>query len=73
MVLSVPGAMLALYLTGSALSMPSMIGLIMPMGIATKNSILLVVPVVYSSVDDAVQWMRRRIRSSRWNAGLSTV
>lgn len=42
LVLSVPGAVLALFLTGSALSMPSMIGLIMLMGIATKNSILLV-------------------------------
>lgn len=42
LVLSVPGAFLALFLTGSALSMPSMIGLIMLMGIATKNSILLV-------------------------------
>ena len=29
-------------MTGTALSMPSMIGLIMLMGIATKNSILLV-------------------------------
>ncbi|MHC8285742.1 efflux RND transporter permease subunit [Pseudomonas sp. XS1P51] len=42
LVLAIPGAVLALYLTGSALSMPSMIGLIMLMGIATKNSILLV-------------------------------
>lgn len=42
LVLSVPGACLALFLTGSALSMPAMIGLIMLMGIATKNSILLV-------------------------------
>jgi multidrug efflux pump subunit AcrB len=42
LVLSVPGAVLALLVTGSALSMPSMIGLIMLMGIATKNSILLV-------------------------------
>jgi multidrug efflux pump subunit AcrB len=40
--LSVPGAFLALFVTGSTLSMPSMIGLIMLMGIATKNSILLV-------------------------------
>lgn len=42
LVLSIPGAILALFLTGSALSMPAMIGLIMLMGVATKNSILLV-------------------------------
>ena len=42
LVLSVPGAILALFITRTALSMPSMIGLIMLMGIATKNSILLV-------------------------------
>jgi multidrug efflux pump subunit AcrB len=42
LVLSVPGAFLALYITHTALSMPSMIGLIMLMGIATKNSILLI-------------------------------
>ena len=42
LVLSVPGAFLALFITGTAISMPSMIGLIMLMGVATKNSILLV-------------------------------
>ncbi|MBI3381702.1 MAG: efflux RND transporter permease subunit [Aquabacterium sp.] len=42
LVLSIPGAFVALYVTQTALSMPSMIGLIMLMGIATKNSILLV-------------------------------
>ncbi|OFZ68717.1 MAG: RND transporter [Betaproteobacteria bacterium RBG_16_56_24] len=42
LVLSVPGAFLALFLTRTSISMPSMIGLIMLMGIATKNSILLV-------------------------------
>jgi len=42
LVLSVPGAFLALFVTHTALSMPSMIGLIMLMGIATKNSILLI-------------------------------
>ena len=42
LILSVPGAFLALFLTRSAISMPSMIGIIMLMGIATKNSILLV-------------------------------
>ena len=42
LVLSVPGALLALIVTHTALSMPAMIGLIMLMGIATKNSILLI-------------------------------
>jgi len=42
LVLSVPGAFLALFVTQQSLSMPSMIGLIMLMGIATKNSILLI-------------------------------
>jgi len=42
LILSIPGAMLALFITRTALSMPSMIGLIMLMGIATKNSILLI-------------------------------
>jgi multidrug efflux pump subunit AcrB len=40
--LSIGGAFVALLLTGTAFSMPSLIGLIMLMGIATKNSILLV-------------------------------
>ncbi|HJV94869.1 MAG TPA: efflux RND transporter permease subunit, partial [Albitalea sp.] len=42
LLLSIPGAFLALFITHTAVSMPSMIGLIMLMGIATKNSILLV-------------------------------
>ena len=42
LILSIPGAFLALFITHTALSMPSMIGLIMLMGIATKNSILLI-------------------------------
>ena len=40
--LSIGGAFVLLLLTGKALSMPTMIGLIMLMGIVTKNSILLV-------------------------------
>ncbi|MES2499285.1 MAG: efflux RND transporter permease subunit [Pseudomonadota bacterium] len=40
--LSLGGAFLGMLIAGKALSMPSMIGLIMLMGIATKNSILLV-------------------------------
>ncbi|SFX47657.1 efflux RND transporter permease subunit [Marinospirillum alkaliphilum] len=42
LLLSLPGMILALFLTGTHLSMPAMIGMIMLMGIATKNSILLV-------------------------------
>jgi multidrug efflux pump subunit AcrB len=59
LVLSIPGAFLALFVTGSALSMPSMIGLIMLMGIATKNSILLV---------DYVILARREHGLNRWEA-----
>jgi multidrug efflux pump subunit AcrB len=51
LVLSIPGAFLALFVTQSALSMPSMIGLIMLMGIATKNSILLVDYVIIARRD----------------------
>ena len=42
LILSIPGAFMALFITHTAISMPSMIGIIMLMGIATKNSILLV-------------------------------
>jgi len=59
LVLSVPGAFLALFVTQQALSMPSMIGLIMLMGIATKNSILLV---------DYVILARREHGLDRWSA-----
>ena len=59
LVLSVPGAFLALFVTHSALSMPSMIGLIMLMGIATKNSILLI---------DYVILARREQGLPRWEA-----
>jgi multidrug efflux pump subunit AcrB len=69
LVLSVPGAFLALYVTGSPMSMPSMIGLIMLMGIATKNSILLVDYAVMareqhglSRADAVVDACRKRAR-----------
>ena len=51
LVLSIPGAFLALFITHTALNMPSMIGLIMLMGIATKNSILLVDYVILARRD----------------------
>jgi multidrug efflux pump subunit AcrB len=59
LILSVPGAFLALFLSHTALSMPSMIGLIMLMGIATKNSILLI---------DYVILARRDHGLDRWSA-----
>ena len=40
--LSLGGAFVAMLVTGKSFSMPSLIGLIMMMGVATKNSILLV-------------------------------
>jgi multidrug efflux pump subunit AcrB len=61
LVLSIPGAFLALFVTHTALSMPSMIGLIMLMGIATKNSILLV---------DYIILARRDHGMNRWEAVL---
>jgi multidrug efflux pump subunit AcrB len=59
LVLSIPGAVLALFITRTDLSMPAMIGMIMLMGIATKNSILL--------VEYAIMAMRDR-GLSRWDA-----
>jgi multidrug efflux pump subunit AcrB len=59
LVLSIPGAFLALFVTHTAVSMPSMIGLIMLMGIATKNSILLI---------DYVVLARRDFGMNRWDA-----
>jgi multidrug efflux pump subunit AcrB len=35
------GSLVMLLATGSELDVPSMVGLVMPMGIVTKNSILL--------------------------------
>ncbi|HEX5361588.1 MAG TPA: efflux RND transporter permease subunit, partial [Fluviicoccus sp.] len=59
LVLSIPGAFLALFVTHTAISMPSMIGLIMLMGIATKNSILLI---------DYVILAQREHGLNRWDA-----
>lgn len=54
--LSLGGAFVALLLTHSSFSMPSVIGLIMLMGIVTKNSILL---VEYAIVDIHKRGMQR--------------
>ncbi|MFN7547759.1 MAG: efflux RND transporter permease subunit, partial [Pseudomonadota bacterium] len=51
LVLSIPGAFLALFITQTAISIPSMIVLIMLMGIATKNSILLIDYVIIARRD----------------------
>ena len=64
LVLSVPGAFLALFIARSGLSMPSMIGMVMLMGIATKNAILLV---------DYVILARRRDGLSRHDALLDAA
>ena len=57
--LSIPGAILALFITRTDLTMPSMIGMIMLMGIATKNSILLVEYAIMA---------RREHGMNRWDA-----
>jgi multidrug efflux pump subunit AcrB len=54
--LSLGGAFVALLLANKSFSMPSLIGLIMLMGIATKNSILL---VEYAILAHKVQGMTR--------------
>jgi multidrug efflux pump subunit AcrB len=59
LVLSVPGAILALFLTRTDLTMPAMIGTIMLLGIATKNSILLVEYAIMARRDHGL---------SRWDA-----
>lgn len=59
LVLSIPGAFLALFVTGTDITMPALIGLIMLMGIATKNSILLI---------DYVILARREHGLDRWHA-----
>ena len=59
LLLSVPGAFLALFLVQLGMSMPAMIGMIMLMGIVTKNSILLI---------DYIIIARRDYQMDRWDA-----
>ena len=53
LVLSIPGAFLALFIAQTAISMPSMIGLIMLMGM---------IPVLFTYVDDVVQWIVGKLK-----------
>ncbi|MEY2685665.1 MAG: Swarming motility protein SwrC [Pseudomonadota bacterium] len=57
--LSLGGAFVGLLIAGKSFSMPSLIGLIMLMGIATKNSILLVEYAIVA---------RRDLGMTRWDA-----
>ena len=57
LLLAIPGAFLALFITHTALSMPSMIGLIMLMGVATKNSILLIEYAIMARRDRGMNTM----------------
>jgi multidrug efflux pump subunit AcrB len=59
LILSIPGAFIGLFITHTSMSMPAMIGLIMLMGIATKNSILLVEYIIMA---------RRDHQMNRWDA-----
>ncbi len=59
LVLSIPGAILALFVTRTDLTMPAMIGMIMLIGIATKNSILLVEYAIMAQRDHGM---------NRWDA-----
>jgi multidrug efflux pump subunit AcrB len=59
LLLSIPGAILALFITRTDLTMPAMIGTIMLLGIATKNSILLVEYAIVA---------RRDRGMNRWDA-----
>lgn len=66
--LSFGGGFVALLLTGKAFSMPSLIGLIMLMGIATKNSILLVEYAIVARRDHGMSRMEALLDSCRKRA-----
>lgn len=51
LLLAIPGAFFALWVTGSTISMSSMIGVIMLMGITTKNAILLLDYIIIARRD----------------------
>ncbi|RYE42089.1 MAG: efflux RND transporter permease subunit, partial [Hyphomicrobiales bacterium] len=67
--LSLGGAFVGLLIAGKSFSMPSLIGLIMLMGIATKNSILLVeYAIVARRGNDGSNGLPVAAPMSRWDA-----
>jgi multidrug efflux pump subunit AcrB len=68
LVLSIPGAILALVLTKTDVTMPALIGMIMLMGIATKNSILLVEYAVMARRDRGLSRMDALLDACRKRA-----
>lgn len=68
LLLSIPGMILALFLTGTHLSMPAMIGMIMLMGIATKNSILLVEYAIVAQQDYGLSRLEAMLDACRKRA-----
>jgi multidrug efflux pump subunit AcrB len=66
--LSIPGAFAALWVTGASLSMPSLIGLIMLMGITTKNAILLVDYIILARRDHGLNRRRAIVDACRKRA-----
>jgi multidrug efflux pump subunit AcrB len=66
--LSIGGAFVALVLADSTLSMPTMIGLIMLMGIVTKNSILLVEYAILGITDHGLSRHEALLNACRMRA-----
>ena len=66
--LSIGGAFVGLAITNSSLSMPSMIGFIMLMGIATKNSILLVDYAILAERDHGLSRLEALLDACRKRA-----
>ncbi|HDS7198362.1 TPA: efflux RND transporter permease subunit [Klebsiella michiganensis] len=69
LILSIPGAILSLFLTQMAFSMPAILGVIMLMGVTTKNAILLIEYAVrrmtdgqMSRIDALIDAGRKRTR-----------
>jgi len=66
--LSIGGAFIALLATNAALSMPSLIGLLMLMGVTTKNSILLVEYAIMARHEQGMERMAALLDACRKRA-----